>query len=289
MLGQSGYADIDEQREAVPEDERLPYVVLLLDRWEGFVSDLAEVDVGRLNDRMLGLLREGASVGIQVVVAGDRSLLSGRVASLVEDKLLLRLPDRSDYTSGGLKAKDVPDDLADGRGLWAGSGIEAQVAVLGDDVSGAAQSALVRELGARLTAEERAAGPVPEALRPFGLAALPSEIDAATVLGSPLVVPRGHLPVAIGGDRLELVTVDAANTPMLVVGPPSSGRTNALRFICRWARADGRQVLGFTPSANLLSHRPRRGRTGRDRPRPGAGRGAVARPERRLGRCHRRR
>jgi S-DNA-T family DNA segregation ATPase FtsK/SpoIIIE len=40
---------------------------------------------------------------------------------------------------------------------------------------------------------------------------------------------------------------------MLVVGPPSSGRTNALRFICRWARADGRQVLGFTPTASLLS------------------------------------
>ena len=67
------YADIDEQRQAVPADERLPYVVLLLDRWEGFISDLSEVDVGRLNDRMLGLLREGASVGIHVVVAGDRS------------------------------------------------------------------------------------------------------------------------------------------------------------------------------------------------------------------------
>ncbi len=253
VLGQSGYADVDEQRRAAPEDERLPYVVLLLDRWEGFVSDLSEVDVGRLNDRMLGLLREGASVGIHVVVAGDRSLLSGRVASLVESKLLLRLPDRSDYTSGGLKAKDVPDDLADGRGLWAESGIEAQVAVLGDDVSGAAQSALVRELGARLAAGERDAGPVPDPQRPFRLAALPSEIGAATVLATAPAVRRGHIPVAVGGDRLELVTVDAANTPMLVVGPPSSGRTNALRFICRWARADGRQVLGFTPSANLLS------------------------------------
>jgi S-DNA-T family DNA segregation ATPase FtsK/SpoIIIE len=253
VLGQSGFADIDEQRQAAAPEDRLPYVVLLLDRWEGFVSDLAEVDVGRLNDRMLGLLREGASVGIHVVVAGDRSLLSGRVASLVESKLLLRLPDRSDYTSGGLKAKDVPDHLGDGRGLWAESGIEAQIAVLGDDVSGAAQSALVRELGASLSAAERAVGPVPDALRPFGLAALPQEIDAATVLASPSSLPRGHIPVGIGGDRLALVSVDAANTPMLVVGPPSSGRTNALRFICRWARADGRQVLGFTPSANRLS------------------------------------
>ena len=130
--------------------------------------------------------------------------------------MLLRLPDRSDYTSGGLKAKDVPDNLSDGRGLWAESGIEAQVAVLGEDVSGAAQSALVRELGASLTAVERAEGPVPESLHPFSLAALPSEIDAATALASPAPLPRGHIPVGIGGDRLALVSVDAANTPMLV-------------------------------------------------------------------------
>lgn len=253
VLGRAGYADIDEQREAAAPDERLPYVVLLLDRWEGFVSDLSEVDVGRLNDRMLGLLREGASVGIHVIVSGDRSLLSGRVASLVESKLLLRLPDRSDYSSGGLKAKDVPEDLADGRGLWAESGIEAQVAVLGDDVAGAAQSALVRELGARLAAAEAEEGTIPEALRPFGMAALPAEVAAAAVLESPLSVPEGHLPVAIGGDRLEVVTVDAANSPMLVLGPPSSGRTNTLRFVARWARGEGRQVLAFTPSANLLS------------------------------------
>jgi S-DNA-T family DNA segregation ATPase FtsK/SpoIIIE len=253
VLGQSGYADIDEQRQAVAAAERLPYVVLLLDRWEGFISDLSEVDVGRLNDRMLGLLREGASVGIHVVVAGDRSLLSGRVASLVESKLLLRLPDRSDYTSGGLKSKDVPDNLADGRGLWAESGIEAQIAVLGDDVAGAAQSGFVRALGARLAEAERANATVPAAQRPFGLAALPNEIDAAAALAAAPPLPRGHVPVGIGGDRLELVSVDAANTPVLVVGPPSSGRTNTLRFICRWARADGRQVLGFTPTTNLLS------------------------------------
>ncbi|KAA1427212.1 FtsK/SpoIIIE domain-containing protein [Nocardioides antri] len=253
VLGQSGFADIDEQRQAVRADERLPYVVLLLDRWEGFVSDLSEVDVGRLNDRMLGLLREGASVGIHVVVSGDRSLLSGRVASLVENKLLLRLPDRSDYTSGGLKTKDVPEHLGDGRGLWAESGIEAQVAVLGDDVAGAAQSAFVRELGARLTAEERSEASVPPSQQPFGLAALPSEIDAAPVLAALPTLPRGHVPVGIGGDRLELLGVDAGNTPVLVVGPPSSGRTNTLRFISRWARAEGRQLLAFTPSGNLLS------------------------------------
>ena len=254
VLGRSGFADIDEQRAAAAPDERLPYVVLLLDRWEGFVSDLAEVDMGRLNDRVFSLLREGASVGIQLVVAGDRSLLSGRVAALVEHKLMLRLPDRSDYSSAGLRPKEVPENLADGRGLWAESGIEAQIAVLTDDVSGAAQSAFVRDLGTTLAAREGALPPAPADLRPVRLAALPSEIDAEQTLAAHAAsVPAGYVPLGVGGDALELLTIEAASSPALVVGPPRSGRTATLRFLARWAEATGRDVLGFTPMANGLS------------------------------------
>ena len=82
VLGAHGFADIQELRSAAAPDDRLPYVLLVLDRWEGFMSDLADVDVGSLLDGMVTLLREGASVGIQVVVTGDRTLNSARVASL---------------------------------------------------------------------------------------------------------------------------------------------------------------------------------------------------------------
>jgi S-DNA-T family DNA segregation ATPase FtsK/SpoIIIE len=250
VLGRDGFADIDEQRQAVEPDARLPYVLLLLDRWEGFVSDLSEVDLGRLNDAMLTLLREGASVGVQVLITGDRLLLSGRVAGLVESKLLLRLPDRTDYSLAGLKVRDVPENLAEGRGLWAESGLESQIAVLGDDVSGAAQSTYVRELGARL----RSAAPaVPPGLRPFSLAALPSEVSAESVLsGAPAVAP-GTVPVGVGGDGLDLLGVEAVQSPALVVGPPRSGRTNSLLFAARWAVAQDRQILGFTPAENALT------------------------------------
>jgi len=253
LLGRSGYADIDEQRAGTDAAQRLPYVVLLLDRWEGFVSDLAEVDMGRLNDRMLTLLREGASVGVQLVLSGDRSLLSGRIGALVEDKLLLRLPDRSDYVTAGLKPKEVPEDLADGRGLWGGSGVEAQVAVLGSDVSGAAQSAAVRDLGARLHAQEHDLGPVPPTQRPAALAALPEEVDGATALAEHGAgVPDAHVPLGVGGDTLSLLTVEAVTTPVMVLGPARSGRTSTLRFLADWARATGRDVLAITPSANAL-------------------------------------
>ena len=250
VLGRDGFADIDEQRRSAEPDERLPYVLLLLDRWEGFVSDLAEVDLGRLNDAMLTLLREGASVGVQVLVSGDRTLLSGRVGGLVESKLLLRLPDRTDYSLAGLKVKDVPENLAEGRGLWAESGLESQIAVLADDVSGAAQSGYVRELGARLRAT---VSTPPPGLRPFTLAALPAEVRAADVLGSTATVPTGTIPVGVGGDGLELLGVEAVQSPALVVGPPRSGRTNSLLFAARWATAQGRQILGFTPAENALT------------------------------------
>lgn len=251
VLGAAGYADIDEQRRAVPADERLPYVVLVLDRWEGFVSDLAEVDMGSLNDRIMSLLREGASVGVQVVMSGDRTLLAGRIASMVESRFVLRLPDRSDFTSAGLRPKEVPEHLRDGRGLWAETGIEGQVATLGADASGAAQSDAVRRLAEELTARFPVAE-LPAHLRPFRLDALPAEISAADALDGVGALP-GRVPLAVGGDDLALIDAEATASPVLVAGPPRSGRTNTLAFLLSHADGVGRPVLGFTPIENSLT------------------------------------
>ncbi len=253
VLGRSGYADVDEQRRAAAPDDRLPYVVLLVDRWEGFVSDLGEVDTGRLTDQVLTLLREGASAGVQLVVTGDRSLLSGRISTVVEHKLVLRLPDRGDYATAGLRPKDLPDEVPDGRGFWADSGTEARVAVLGTDTAGAAQSELLRELGRRLAEAERGLAPAPAHLRPVGLAQLPSTIAADEVLGQAPPYAPTMVPLAVGGDRLELLVVEATATPALVVGQPRTGRTSTLCFAAAHAIRTGRPVLAFTPVANALT------------------------------------
>jgi S-DNA-T family DNA segregation ATPase FtsK/SpoIIIE len=227
--------------------------VLFLDRWEGFMSDLAELDMGRLFDGMMALLREGASVGVHVVMTGDRALLNGRVASMVEHKFVMRLPDRSDYTSAGLRPKEMPENLGDGRGLWADLAIEAQVAVLGEDTSGAGQSAALRAIAASVA--ERDAD-VPVALQPVRLGVLPAEVDADRVLPllDPARVPVMFVPMGIGGDRLELLGVDLSGSPAAVVaGPPRSGRTNTLQMIATYAVRTGRGVLGFTPRENALT------------------------------------
>ena len=48
LLSRHGYADVSEQRLVAEEDERLPYLVLLLDQWEGYLQYFDDVDSGRV-------------------------------------------------------------------------------------------------------------------------------------------------------------------------------------------------------------------------------------------------
>ncbi|MGF1654921.1 MAG: FtsK/SpoIIIE domain-containing protein [Actinomycetales bacterium] len=246
LLAAGGFADIDEQRAAAAAGTRLPYVVVLLDRWEGFLAGLGEVDGGRLSEDVQFLLREGASVGVQLVVSGDRSLLLGRVGALVESKLLLRLPDRSDVALAGLSHRQLPADLPPGRGVWAGSAVETQVAVLAVDsgpdgapvaAGGAGESAAVRQAGA---ACHRRDADVPATARPFTLRPLPARIAADEVLAAAMPGDPLWLPFGVGGDDAGPVGLDLAATPVaLVAGPARSGRTGSLRWLLAAARARG--------------------------------------------------
>jgi S-DNA-T family DNA segregation ATPase FtsK/SpoIIIE len=143
LLADSGFADVTEQRRAVPPGQRLPHLLLLLDRWEGFTASLGEVDGGRLTDTVLLLLREGASAGVSLVVTGDRSLASGRISSLTDNKLVLRLADRGDYALMGLNGRLLPESIPAGRGFTAAGAVETQVALLSPDDSGQGQAAVL--------------------------------------------------------------------------------------------------------------------------------------------------
>ena len=66
---------------AVAATDRLPWMVLLLDRWEGFLGAFEHYDYGRLVDQVVRLLREGAAAGLRAVFTGDRSGLGGQVST----------------------------------------------------------------------------------------------------------------------------------------------------------------------------------------------------------------
>ena len=130
VLGSGGFADLGEQRaQAAPED-RLPHVVLMLDRWEGFLGSLAENDGGTPQDQIQTLLREGASAGIHLVLTGDRQLVNARMSALVENKIGLRLPDRADYPLLGLQPRKLPESIPEGRGFRSDTAVELQFALL---------------------------------------------------------------------------------------------------------------------------------------------------------------
>ncbi|MBO3094861.1 FtsK/SpoIIIE domain-containing protein [Cellulomonas dongxiuzhuiae] len=250
VLGEGGFANVSEQRAAAAPGERLPHVLLLVDRWEGFTTTLGEHDGGALAETVHALLREGASAGVHLVIAGDHTLLGGRIASLCEDKLVLRLADRTDATLAGLPARSFPENLPPGRGLRVPGAVETQVALLADDPSGPAQVAALHALADRLTAREQH---VPRAARPPRIAAMPTRLtfeDAwAAVEPRPLWALLG-----VGGDELEPVGADlAVDVPtFLVAGPARSGRSTLLAVVAESLLRAGVELVVGAPLRSPL-------------------------------------
>jgi S-DNA-T family DNA segregation ATPase FtsK/SpoIIIE len=253
LLGNGGFADITEQRAGSLPVERLAHLVVLLDRWEGFVPTLGEVDGGTLSDTLFMILREGASVGVHVIISGDRTLLSGRVSTLTDDKLVLRLTDRGDYSLAGLNARTLPEEIAQGRAFRAESGIETHIAVLGADPSGPAQAQCLADIGEAATARD---ADLPRTLRPFRIDVLPSRLSFADAWGmraDSVARPLWGL-VGVGGDELIALGPDlAAYAPTFVIaGPPKSGRSTVLLSVTSSLLRAGTEVLVTAPLSSPL-------------------------------------
>jgi S-DNA-T family DNA segregation ATPase FtsK/SpoIIIE len=251
ILARAGHADATEQRSHAPPEERLPYLLVLLDRWEGFLTALDDVDAGRLTEAVLGLARDGLGVGLRMVVTGDRSVLLGRVASLVEDTLVLRMPVRADAALAGLQLRDLPDRQGPGRAVLAPAGLAAQLALPGDDASGRGQVTRLRQVGAAASLRDAA---VPAHLRPFRIAALPDVVAFDRSLIPARATGLWAL-VGIGGDEAGPTGVDlgADSGPAFVVGgPPRSGRSTALAVVAVSVLGTGGQVVLVAPRRSPL-------------------------------------
>ncbi|HET6166184.1 MAG TPA: FtsK/SpoIIIE domain-containing protein [Marmoricola sp.] len=259
QLAMGGFADVTEQRAHVPPADRLPYVGVLFDRWEGFFQAYDGLDGGRLVTAWQQIMQEGAAVGIKVVMTGDRTLTIGRMSTLFDDKLMLRMVDPSDFGVIGMTSKQVPTSMVDGRGFRADGLRETQVALLAADPAGTAQVAALQAI-AREAAEVHV--DVPADLRPFRLDVLPVRFglaEATDLLGH---VGPTSLVLAVGGDTLAVRTLDAFEhgPALLVTGSRRSGRSTVLRTMAAFALRTGWQVLLVTPRISPL--RDLAGRTG---------------------------
>jgi DNA segregation ATPase FtsK/SpoIIIE-like protein len=257
LLTQDGFGSLAEQRAGVEPAERLPYLVLLLDRWEGFTSALESLDGGALTDRVHQLLREGPGVGLRVVMTADRSGLAGRLSTMVEDKLVMRMADRGDYTLAGLPPRALPESMPAGRAFRIDPVVELQFALLDADPAGRAQVAALAAIARAAT--ERDAD-VPRTLRPARVDVLPSRIMVREVLAlwAEAAMPPPGTPmwalVGAGGDELRPLGVDLDHDgPGFVIGGPSrSGRSTALRTVADSLLAGGCDLVVITPRVSPL-------------------------------------
>ena len=217
---------------------------------------------GRLTDIITKILGEGASAGVHLVMTGDRSLIAGRIASMTEDKLAFRLPDRDDYAMIGLRPRDMPDHVPSGRAFRNGSGLETQVALLAADPSGPGQAAAIATAAAAAQRRDQA---VPAARRPFRVDVLPARISfeeawqlrpAARPGSTGSVGSTGPLwaMVGVGGDELTAVGPDLADgVPVFITaGPAKSGRSTILATMARSLLAAGTQLVLVTPRPSPL-------------------------------------
>ncbi|MFF4900067.1 FtsK/SpoIIIE domain-containing protein [Streptomyces sp. NPDC001068] len=254
LLADGGFADIGEQRAAVPEAERLPHVVLFLDRWEGWLPTLGELNHGDLTDQIMVMMREGASVGIHLVLTGDRQILAGRISSLTEDKYGLRLADRADFSMLDINSRKVPEEIPPGRAFRSETAAETQFALLSEDTTGQGQNAAIVAIGEAARARD---AQVPRSRRPFRVDVLPGRIsfEDAWAMRDPAAAasPLWAL-VGVGGDELTAFGPDLAQgVPAFVIGGPAkSGRSTALLGFARSYLANGVRIVVAAPRMSPL-------------------------------------
>jgi S-DNA-T family DNA segregation ATPase FtsK/SpoIIIE len=234
LLAENRFRGILDQRLGSSPPRRLAHILVLLDRWEGFTEELGEIRFGALNDTIMRILRHGPRLGVHLVITGDQSVLYGRVAAAVEDKLAFRLADRDDYALAGLRKRDLPYDIPAGRAFRAGSGIEVQVALLDGEPTGAGQAAALRALAE--TARRRDAD-VALSQRPFRVEAADEFSDRFHV-GDAQGRPVGREDVLAW-----LRARHAAGGCVALLGPRRAGKTWVLRELERRLADDGRRQV----------------------------------------------
>ncbi|MFF1275240.1 FtsK/SpoIIIE domain-containing protein [Streptomyces marokkonensis] len=256
LLAMEGASSAAEQRATAAPEDRLPWMVLLLDSWEGFASAFEAYNYGQLLEAAQRIFREGSAVGLKVVMTADRSGLSGHVSSAFADRLVLRFADPNDYSTAGLQPREVPKNMPPGRALrLTDTGVdETQIGLLTDDPAGQAQVRALREI-----AEEAAAryGRVPAGRRPMRVDALPSRITVPEALAlDPDFTPPSPLwaLIGVGGDELRPVGIDLEeNGPGFVIaGPPKSGRSTLLVAATETLLRSGTAVVLVAPRRSPL-------------------------------------
>jgi S-DNA-T family DNA segregation ATPase FtsK/SpoIIIE len=258
---------------------RLPYLVVLLDGYAGFHQTYLNVDHGELVDRLARLAADGRAVGIYLVVSADRrNAIPSTLSGVISSRIVLRMAESDEYASLGLPTAIAQSTVPAGRGFTA-QGREVQLAVVGDDPSGAGQAAALAALGSTLAASH-GGGPRPTAGAPGApgaagavgaVGAVEPLADEVSLAALPAGQP-GRVPIGVSGLTDRASWVDLVDTPVFaVLGPDRSGRSTALGTLAA-------QLVSAQPDLPAFLVSPRRSPLLDQLPWAGIGREADAVP-----------
>ncbi|HEY2578219.1 MAG TPA: FtsK/SpoIIIE domain-containing protein, partial [Streptosporangiaceae bacterium] len=256
LLARSGFTSVGEQRAAVSDRlRRLSHIIVMVNHWEpastpaspaGQARQASRAGQDTLTDVIMRLLAEGARVGMHVLMTGDRTLLTGRMAAMAGDNLVFRLTEREDYSLAGLPRSAVPIDIPPGRAVRAPSGTETQIALLDGEPTGLGQAAALGRLATAATLRD---AEVALTLRPF-------QVDVLALTGD-----RFHVGDALGRPvgREDILAWlrdrHASGASVALLGPRRAGKTWVLAELGRRLEQDGsahvRHVVVPHPSSSV--------------------------------------
>lgn len=203
-------------------------VLLLVDGIGAFVLRHEDCNRGEAVDLLTSIAVDGASVGVHVAVAAGRAAeIPAPLAHLLDHRIVLRPTwddgERPHVDSPPATSSATGSEMPPGRGLLDGEVL--QVAAPDHRRPSAAAA--------------RSSGPDRDAV-----ARLPATVAVRT-----LPVPVDwRIPVGIGAESLDVVSVDLRHHHGLVLGPPRGGRSTALAVVVE-------QVRRWDPSTEVLHAR----------------------------------
>lgn len=252
VLSAAGTASVSEGRAAGCD---LPLMLVLVDGWEAFVLAADETDHGRGVESLLAVARTAASVGITLVLAGDRGSLAPRVAGAMSMRLVLRLADRADLALAGIPARSAPERMPPGRAVRCGDCAEIQLAVAGQGPDRAETRRVAEEVARRWTQPDTSgdAFAAPVGTTPIRVRRLPTHAELSSFAPHP-----DRAVLGVGGDDATPISIDpfAGAARLLVAGPPRSGRSTVLRTVlCQLSAA---AAAGSSPPTRIVIAAPPR-------------------------------
>lgn len=262
----STLTEYQAQIDSGPDLDRL---VVLIDGYMSFSQAFDRVDGGRWVDLVPQLALDGRQVGVHFFLTSDRRVgLTAPILSATSHRFVLRMPSVDEYGALDVDVRNVAGLSQPGRGLVGGLEFQVALAVSADHRREFENAARAGQADAvdRILAEARAGDAQRAAIQEIvtssehaanGLRAVPVGRLATTIRVDDLPAPVGTMKSMIGisDTTLRPVEVDLASGPLLISGPPRSGKTATLAALAySLSRSNEPPALYFAAATSSALH-----------------------------------